>query len=101
MTSRDSPITTNCTAVSVNPPALTDGPWLIVYETLVPPARACTPNSMMRVIPRETITIVIGAVPRRWKGAYTPALSSTDPAEQAATATTRQIQMFTPWELST
>jgi len=31
-------------------------PWFIVYETLVPPAMACTPNSMMRVIPRETIT---------------------------------------------
>ncbi len=66
----------------------------------MPPARACTPNSMMSVIPSETMTIVIGTVPRRWNGAYTPVFSSTEPAAQAATATTRATQMFTPWLLS-
>ena len=52
-------------------------------------------------MPSETITIVIGDAPRRWNGVYTPALSSTEPAEQAATATTRPTQTFRPAWLST
>ena len=47
---------------------MTVGPWLIVYDTLVPPAIAWVPNSMISVMPSETITIVIGDAPRRWNG---------------------------------
>ena len=72
-----------------------------MYDTLVPPAIACTPNSMISVMPSDTITIVIGDAPRRWNGAYTPALSSTDPAAHAITATTRPSQTFSPAWLST
>jgi len=57
-------------------------------------------NSMMSVIPRDTITIVIGDAPRRWNGVYTPALSSTDPTAAHAIATTRPTQMFRPAWLS-
>ena len=59
---------TSWTVVRTRPPALRVGPWLIVYDTLVPPTIACRPNSMMSVIPSETITIVTGALPRRWNG---------------------------------
>jgi len=72
MTTTASPMITNWTAVSTRPSALTVGPWLIVYDTLVPPTMACKPNSMMSVIPSETITMVIGAraasPARRWNG---------------------------------
>jgi hypothetical protein len=69
ITTMASPMIANWTAVSTRPPALTVGPWLIVYDTLVPPTMACRPNSMMSVMPSDTITIVIGALPRRWNGA--------------------------------
>ena len=71
MTSRERPITTSCTVENIRPPAVTGGPWLIVYDTLGPPAIACTPNSMISVMPSDTITSVIGDAPRRWNGAYT------------------------------
>ncbi len=50
----------------------------------------------MRVIPSDTITIVIGDVPRRWNGVYTPELSSTEPSEHAITAATRPTQTDSP-----
>ena len=50
-------------------PAPTVAPWAIVYETFVGPAIAWVPNSMIRVIPRATITSAIGEVRRRWNGA--------------------------------
>jgi hypothetical protein len=56
---------------------------------------------MIRVMPSDTMTIVIGDVPRRWNGVYTPALSSTEPAEQAATAATSPIQTDAPAWLTT
>src|SRR6202171_5721927 len=85
-----------CPTVTTSPPARSVFPLLMAYETLVPPASACTLNSMMRVIPSETITIVIGDVPRRWNGVYTPEFSSTDPAEHTTTATTRPIHTDRP-----
>src|SRR5215470_16507904 len=51
---------------------------------------------MMSVMPSDTMTMVIGDVPRRWNGAYTPEFSSTDPAEHAATATTRPSHTDVP-----
>ena len=51
---------------------------------------------MMRVIPSDTITIVIGDVPRRWNGVYTPEFSSTEPSEHTITAATRPIQTDSP-----
>src|ERR1700722_3193687 len=51
---------------------------------------------MTSATPSETITIVIGDDPRRWNGAYTKRLSSTDSTEQATTATSIPIQTETP-----
>src|SRR5215469_13175923 len=51
---------------------------------------------MMSVMPSDTMTMVIGDVPRRWNGVYTPEFSSTDPAEHAATATTRPSHTDVP-----
>src|ERR1700733_2634605 len=96
MTSRLRAMTSSCTVVRVRPPAWNVLPWLIEYETLVPPATAATPNSMMRVMPSDTMTMVIGDVPRRWNGAYTPEFSSTDPSEQAAIAASSPIQTDRP-----
>ena len=42
------------------------------------------------------MTIVIGDVPRRWNGVYTPEFSSTEPKEQTITATTRPSQTGRP-----
>ncbi len=55
---------TSCTTVSRIDPAVIVAPWLIEYETFVGPAIACVPNTRIRVIPSETITIPIGEVPR-------------------------------------
>ena len=57
----------------------------------MPPAIACTLNSMISVMPSDTITRVIGDVPRRWNGVYTPEFTSTDPSEHAATAANRTL----------
>jgi hypothetical protein len=51
---------------------------------------------MMSVMPSDTITIVIGEVPRRWNGAYTPEFSSTEPAEHTARAASRPIHTDSP-----
>ena len=59
----------SCTVVKTRPPALKVRPWLSRYDTPTPPAIAAIPNSMISAMPRETITSVIGADPRRWKGA--------------------------------
>src|SRR5689334_13326758 len=101
MTSTDSPITTSCTADSTSPSAESVGPWLIEYDTLVPPAMAWVLNSMIKVMPSDTITMVIGDAPRRWNGAYTPVLSSTEPSAPAAAAATRPTQMLRPAWLMT
>ena len=70
MTSTERPITTSCTVDKHEPVRRSPtGPGSSVYDTLVPPAMACTPNSMISVIPSDTITIVIGDAPRRWNGA--------------------------------
>ena len=61
----------------------------MVYETFVPPATACTPNSMISVMPSDTITIAVGEAPRRWNGVYTALLSSTDATAPAAIAMIR------------
>src|ERR1022692_4429547 len=96
MTSRLSAITTSWTTLRIRPPAWKVVPWLMVYDTAVPPASAWTPNSMIRVIPSETMTIVIGEVPRRWNGVYTPEYSSTEPSEQTITAATRPTHTDRP-----
>jgi hypothetical protein len=67
----------------------------------LPPAIAATPNSMMSVMPSDTITIVIGDVPRRWNGVYTTEFTSTDPIEHAATAASRPIHTDAPAWLTT
>ena len=54
-----------CTTVSSIEPILTSLPWLSVYETFVGPASAWVPKTRISVIPRATITIAIGEVPRR------------------------------------
>jgi hypothetical protein len=51
---------------------------------------------MISVMPSDTMTMVIGDVPRRWNGAYTPEFTSTDPSEHAATAATRPIHTEAP-----
>ena len=47
-------------------------------------------------MPSDTMTRVIGDVPRRWNGAYTPEFTSTDPREHTATAATRPIHTEAP-----
>ena len=96
MTTRLSAMMISCTVVRIRPPTWKVRPWLIVYETPVPPATASTPNSMISVIPSDTMTRVIGDVPRRWNGAYTPEFTSTDPREHAATAATRPSHTEAP-----
>src|SRR5260370_9640703 len=51
---------------------------------------------MIKAMPSETITIVIGEEPRRWKGVYTTRLSSTDTTEQATMATSMATHTDTP-----
>ena len=58
-------------------PAAASGRWAPASwckRPATPLATACTPNSMMRVIPSDTITMVIGDAPRRWNGEYTPGI---------------------------
>src|ERR1700680_2109007 len=96
MTSTLRAMTTTCTTVRIRPPAFSVDPLLMEYETLVPPTYDATPNSMMSVIPSDTITSVIADVPRRWNGVYTPEFSSTDPREQTTTAANKPIQTDKP-----
>ena len=63
---------------------------------MVGPASAWVPNTRIRVIPSDTITIPIGVVPRRWNGVYTTLLRNTDTSAPAAIPASALIQMFTP-----
>ena len=56
---------------------------------------------MMRVIPSDTITIVIGEAPRRWNGVYTPEFTSMDSSAQAMTAAGRPSHTEYPALLTT
>ena len=59
-----------CTTVSRNEPEVERRALAHrVGDVGRPPATACVPNSMISVIPSETITIATGGVPRRWNGA--------------------------------
>ena len=62
----------------------------------MPPTIAPMPNSMMSAMPSDTITMVIGAEPRRWNGAYTTRFRTTDSTAQAAIAMTRASQIEMP-----
>jgi hypothetical protein len=95
------PMISNSTVLSVRPPNLTMVPGSIVYETLSAPASArhmfCTTSATAS----DTTISVNWATPRRWSGAYSLRLRTTEITAPAMPATSIAIQIFRPREFRT